>query len=221
MKQFNTVQELWSYCLYCPICKDTCREIDISVSPDRYFKLISFKKQDNFLHIFCTSRQKKRDVYKINYHINCQNNKFAVDVFEIIETDPQEMNADTSLDEEEKFRLRERASRAYFYFYINSSCRKCGYTYTNSVDLETNAAEKTVFNIGVEREGIFVLLPNDKYHLTMSYDNGTTLINKCELDPYNNELRDVGKTFECPVINFDFSNLEKVVNKIKTIITFS
>jgi len=221
MKKFETLQLLWNYCTFCPICRTNCRDISISVSPDNIFKLISFKKEDELLKLYCTYRQRKQDKYKANYVINTLTGKFGVEVLEMMDSIDSEMNADTNLDEEEKYRLRVKVSKTYFYFYINGDCKVCNAASINSTDIELNWDGESITNIGIEREGIFIILPKDKYHLSILYDSNKTLINKCLIDKLSYDILDSDKMFECPIINFDFSNLQKVVNKIKTIITFS
>lgn len=221
MKTFETLQELWSYCTFCPICRANCRDVSISVAPDNVYKLITFKKEGDLLKLYCTYRQRKQDKYKANYIINTVTGKFGVEVLEMIDTPDIEMNADTNLDEEEKYRLRLKVSRTYFYFYINGDCSACNSASVNSADVELSHDNHMVTNMGVEREGIFIILPKDRYHLSILYDSNKTLINKCVIDKITYDIVDDGKLFECPIVNFDFSNLQKVVNKIKTLITFS
>lgn len=223
MKKFETLQDLWFYCQQCPICRTAVRSIELSVAPESIFKLISFKKEDNYLKLFCMYYQRKSAKYRINYIIDVITGKYSVQVLELIDTPDIEMNADTNLDEEEKYRLRVKASKTYFYFYINADCKECKVSFASSSDLELSSEKMSLTNtgIGVERETVYVLLPTDKYHLTMLYDTGKTLINKCHIDKSSFEIIDDSSTFEAPVINFDFSNLQKVVNKIKTLITFS
>lgn len=223
MKTFETLQDLWFYCQQCPICRAPTRSIEISVAPDNIFKLISFRKEGNYLKLFCIYHQRKSAKYKINYTIDTTTGKYSVEVLELIETPDVEMNADTNLDEEEKYRLRVKASKSYFYFYINTNCKDCKVSYASSSDIELSSDGMSLVkeDLSLEREGVYILLPTDKYHLTMLYDANKTLINKCTIDKNSFEIIDDPSTFEAPVINFDFSNLQKVVNKIKTLITFS
>lgn len=221
MKNFETLQELWNYCSFCPVCQGHCRKISISVGPDNIFKFVTYNKEDNLLKLYCTYRQRKQDKYKANYIINTLTGKFGVEVVDIIDVPNIEMNADTNLDEEEQYRLRVKVSKTFFYFYINGECEACNSTSISSNDIELSHDNHLVTNMGIEREGVFIILSKDKYHLTILYDSNKILINKCSIDKQTFEIIDDGKTFECPLVNFDFSDLHKAVNKIKTIITFS
>ncbi len=222
MKQFNSLQELWSYCLFCPICRDTCRDISISVGPDSQFKFISYKKRDQFLYLFCTFQQRKLPKYKVDFVFDTIKNVYKVETTDIIEVSTDgDMNADKNLEEEERHRLRHRVTNLYFYFYIHSDCKKCGIAHTNSADVELVASKRIIESFQIERDSVYILEPNDKYHLTISYDTGKALISKCSIDDITYEIIDDEKTFECPIVNFDFSNPQKVINKIKTLITFS
>lgn len=221
MKKFENLQELWSYCQYCPVCRQACRNIDLSVVPDN-FKLISYRKEERFLKLFCVAQRRKQEKYKINYIIDVITGKYSVEVLELIDAPTVEMNADTNLDEEEKHRLRVKMSKSCIFFYLNGDCSNCNNSYISTIDAELSGTTMSITgsSIGIEREGITILLPNDKYRLTILHDTGKTLINKCIVDKNSNILDDFS-TFETSVVNFDFSNLEKVIHRIKTLITFS
>lgn len=222
MKEFKTLQELWAYCLFCPFCKEICRSIDISIGPEASFKLISYKKENQFLSLHCTWQKRNIIKYKFAYTINTTNNNYKIDVSEINEDESKvEMTLDKNLEEEEKHRLRHRASKLYSYFYIHSDCRKCGSAFTNTSDIEFDHATNQVSGFKIEREIIYVLQNKDKYHLTIMHDDNKTLISKCVFNPDTYDLVDDDKVFECPVVNFDFSDTKKLINKIKTLITFS
>lgn len=222
MKEFNTLQELWSYCLFCPICRDVCRDIIITIGPDTKFQLISFKKKDHILYLYCTYKQKKIVKYNINFEINTINNTYRVEALDIVDTSiDDDMTADRNLEEEEKNRQRYWVTNLYFFFHIHSDCKKCGIAYVNTADIDLETSKKIISNFQIEREVIYIFQDRDKYHLTISYDTNKIFISKCSIDEVTYDIIDDDKTFECPIINFDFSNPQKVINKIKTLITFS
>lgn len=203
MKLLNTIQELWSYCLYCPVCKDAIRYMHVSVGPDEAFILKSFKKKNDILQLRCAFRAKKRE-YKVDYNINCQDNSFEFDI-----SDPESCEVEVS-----------KASTPYFYFYIQSDCKKCLATHVNGTDLELDFINKKITNIGIEREGVYLLDQKNKYHITLSYDSQEMIISRC----YENDkgiIIDDNKPFQCSIIDFDFSQPEKVTNKIKMMLLFS
>lgn len=204
MKILNTVQELWTYCLFCPVCQDLTRKISIAVGPDEAFQIYSFQKDNDILQLQCSLTVKNKK-YNALYYINCHNNSFKVDI-----SDPQlgELSV-------------EKASSPYFYFYIMSDCRQCDATHTNGTDIELDMNKGTLHNIGVEREGIYLLEQKIKYHITYEHDRNKMQISKCFEDENTNEIIDDNKPFNFPIIDFDFSNQQKVLNKIKTLLVFS
>lgn len=223
MKVFDTLDALWQYALYCPICKDNCRTIDISIGPDNIFRLLSFEKEGNVLTLNCTYRQRKQDKFRADYTIDTITGKFSVQVSDLKDEVISEMNADTNLDELEKDRLRHKVGKSYFYFYVNADCQECKVCYASGSDIQLSHSNNNniVYNIGIEREGMYILSTKDKYHISVLYDSNKSLINKVSIDKKTFELIDAEKTFECPVVNFDFSDFKKVINRIKTLIIFS
>ena len=191
MKILNTVQELWSYCLYCPICRDTCRDPQVSVGPDDNFQIVFSEKEDHILSIQCLFKRKT----PVTYLVDCLKN-----TFEIVGDDPALQDT-------------------YCYFYIQSVCRQCDATHTNGTDLELNLESKQVYNIGVEREGIYLLSTKDKYHVTFQYDNKTMLVSKCFEE--DGMIIDDNRVANLPLVNIDFSKPRKAANRIKTLLVFS
>jgi hypothetical protein len=204
MKKYNNIQELWSYCLFCPICQDITRDMQISVGPDDTFSLSSFEKNNNILTLNCLFFVKKQK-YHIKYDINCIDNTFNSDI-----SDPTPSDKYVT-----------KASLPYFFFYIRSNCRVCDASHTNGTDLELDLSSKIIFNIGVETDGIYLLKEKNKYHISFEYDRNKMIISRCYEDKNTGEILDDNKPFNFPIIDFDFSNIEKVINRIKTILTFS
>lgn len=206
MKIFNSMQELWDYCSFCPICRQE-REITVSVGPDEVFELNSFVKQGSTLELHCTFRKKQNDYY-IDYKIDCESNSFDVQVTDILEKMPE-----TKL-------TPDKASRAYFFFYIQSNCQQCDCSNVHGKDLELDLLEKKIFNIGLERESYWLLSETDKYHISILHDSNVMKVTRCygidELD-----FREDDKPINLPIVNLDLSNQQKVVSKIKTLILFS
>jgi hypothetical protein len=195
MKILNSVQELWSYCLYCPICKDVCRDVSVSVGPDDQFQVVFSDKDNHILSVQCLYKNKDKKVH-VTYLIDCLKNTFEIE------------GGDESL------------AKTYCYFYIQSDCRRCDATHTNGTDLELNLEDKQVYNIGIEREGIYLLNTKDKYHITMSYDNNTMLVSKCFQDD-EGMIIDDNKVARLPLVKIDFSKPRKAANRIKTLLVFS
>jgi len=191
-KPLETVQKLWSYCLYCPICDDTSREIVVSAGPEDFFKLVFFKKEDHILNIQCVYKKK----FVVTYNVDCLNNTFKV-----CGNDP---NSD----------------KIYCYFNMQSVCRQCNASHTTSSDLELNWTNNSIYRIGVEREGVYLLSTKDKYHISMVYENSTMLISKCFKDE-DGQIIDDNRICILPLVDLDFSEPRKTAHRIKTMLVFS
>lgn len=203
MKILNTIQELWDYCLYCPLCKESCRKIDISVGPDDYFNLISFKKNNEKLNLkgrLLSGNQ----IYIVNYTINCLDNSFDVkfSLTDDIKENPYNLVA------------------PYFYFYINGDCEKCNRSYINGSDLEFDNENKKIANIGIDREGIYLVSEHDGFHVDLQYNANKTIIYKCAEDRHGT-IADFVPGYVCNLIKINFLDADKAINKIKTLLTFS
>lgn len=205
MKSFNTIQELWSYFLFCPVCQDMTREIHMGVGPDDAFILSDFEKNGHILSLNCdfySENQKRR----IKFDINCLDNSFDMD---ISKTEISSRNVSG-------------ASSSHFYCWLNANCRSCNASYANSSDIEINFLTKTVSIIdkGLEIEGIYLLNEESKYFISIDHQSDYMQISKCFISDDGNII-DNNKPFKYPLIDFDFSNPKKLINKIKTLLIFS
>ena len=104
MKIFNTIEELWQYCSYCPICKDNDRRIILEVGPDDVFFLKDFSKTNNILKLKCKFISSTYRSYLTIWEIDCNTNSISVNISEI-EEDNEAVN---------------KASSSNFYFYISA-----------------------------------------------------------------------------------------------------
>jgi hypothetical protein len=209
MRIFNTVQELWSYCLFCPICKEPSRTITLTVGPDDQFKLsrnIPYEKIDSQLKLFCSFRMDMEDPDYVKgkcaatFNIDCDTNQYVVE------------SGGTQL-------LVKKANDAYFYFYVHSTCKKCNCSYVNSADLEFDRDSKRVSNIQMEREGYELLTEKDKYRLTQSHDRNVLMVSRLTEEEGLRVNSD--NVLELPLFKLDLSDIPRAVNKIKTLILFS
>lgn len=209
MKTFNNVQELWDYCETCPICMRRCREVVVSVGPDGAFILVAAQKQNNgSLFLQCTYKN-KRNVYSVNYDINCLDNTFKVEVPYVRDLAPGEVANP------------EKVKKAYFYFYIEGLCRECHCTSAHGQDLELDIVDKKISNIGLERESFYLLEGKDKFHVSPIHDRNVLLVSRCYPDDEGIGFIESDKTIELPFVKLDLSDQERVVNKLKTLILFS
>lgn len=196
MKLFNSLHELWQYCLFCPICRDFVRDPLIQVGFDDDFKLLSFNKSKNDL-VLNTTYSHKKNIAKITFIINCKNNSFIIDIKQL-----------------DKLNYPIIAS-PYFFFYIQASCGKCNASNAYGSDIEFNYTSNEIYNTNLDGEVVVY----DKYHIQYEYQDNLMYISPI-IDELHNGV-DLGKPISLPIINFDFSDLDKLLLKIKTILIFS
>lgn len=208
MKLFNTVQELWDYCSFCPICLRSCREICVSVGPDSVFILVHSQKKKNDLYLQCTYKN-KRNIYSVDYNINCLDNTFKVKVPKV-----QELPAGEIANPK-------KVEKAYFFFFLEGLCRECNCTSAHGLDLELDIVDKKISNIGLERESFYLLEGKDKFHVTPIHDRNVMLVSRCYVDDEEIGFSESDKTIELPLVKLDLSDQTKATNKIKTLILFS
>ena len=135
----------------------------------------------------------------VTYIINCDTNSFEL----------QTTDSNSS--------LVEKAKKAYFYFYVHARCNKCDDSYVDSSDIEFDLENKKVYHIQIDREGYFL---QNKYHVTVSHEQNMLMVSRLEI-PEEGIRIDNEKVITLPYVNLDFSDILKVVNKIKTLILFS
>ena len=191
-------KELWDHCLFCPVCQNAERKMFVSVGPDAVFSLNRFQKRDSLLYLQCIYR-KESYLYTVEYNIDCNTNLFDVAVPQVQINIPGQQIA------------AQRVSRAYFYFYLQSRCEQCDGSAAYSNDLELDVLDKKVFNIELERERFVITDDTVNYYLTVIHDQDLTLVSNDS---------DQG-SIKLPLLNIDFSDQPKMINKIKTLILFS
>lgn len=204
MKLFNTLQELWDHCAFCPICLRKCREVLISVGPDDEFTLLSTKKSNEALHIKCSFKN-KTDLYSIIYQINCLDNSYTVDIKYLC---PRDSTAEMPTQAPE-------ISEPYFFFFIESFCNECICANSHSIDLEFNTLDRKIYNLKLDREDFSLKSEKDSMLITLSYGKNMLVVNMA--DRNNTPLPFI----KLPMINLDFSDQDKAIDRIKTLILFS
>lgn len=195
MKPFTNLQSLWAYCLYCPICKNINRNIEIEIGPDDMYTSCSFIKRNNILTINFTIRQ---SYYKHYYtiHINVVDNTFYIIKQHKSSPDIKEL-----------------------FFYLYSSCVNCD-SYTNSADLRIDSTNNKLLNSSLEQEAFSLSKCKDKYHISINYNINEMLVYRLLKNKQGLFVTE-DKEFKLPILKLDFSNQKKVVEKIKTLLIFS
>jgi len=178
----------------------------VSVGPDAVFILVSNQKKDNNLYLQCTYKN-KRNVYTVEYNINCTENSFLVEVPNVIELAQGETAKPQKVKE------------AYFFFFLEGLCKECNCTSAHGLDLELDIVDRKVSNIGLERESFYLYEGKDKFHVSPIHDRNVMLVSRCYDDGLGFSESD--KTIELPMVKLDLSDQEKATNKIKTLILFS
>ena len=199
MKKFDTFQSLWSYCLYCPICKNISRDMEVIVGPEEGLKLVSWSKQDYIVRLDVRYAKKNSPVYRYYVEINGLNNSY--DIKNISEHSPDNLNI---LD---------------FYFYLYANCSDCN-SFINSASIDVFFEENKLPLLEVEQEGFDLKLKNKYYfHLTLDYERELMLVYKLykKDDLYINN----GTPCTLPLLNLNWSDANKAINKIKKLLIFS
>src|ERR1035437_4943422 len=117
METFNTLEELWKYCLYCPVCKKSNREIEVNIGPDANYKILSYHEDNDQLVIYIEHRPKSSLSYRYNieYIINMIDNSFSYS------------SKDLSY------------IHKYIYLYFNADCRApCVSSASQTCDIDIN-----------------------------------------------------------------------------------
>lgn len=209
MKKFNTFQELWSYCLFCPLCQDTTRYIVINNGFGESSIITNYKKNNEILKITCFKMVGNLQ-FTYLYNINCLKNTFT---FNIKESMPENHPV--------------KSKNSKFFFNLISNCDICDNTSINSVDIELDIFSKIVSNIGIEVESIIICNKKNKYHLVLNYEDQLTYIsninNLDQIQKFDlNQTKGIkNEVISFPLTKFDFSKPKKVFNRIKTLLVFS
>lgn len=203
MKIFNTFQELWNYCLYCPVCLEDSRTIHMDLEPAILTShTLSEKTEDHYIINFHLLM--KTMAHHVQFDINCLNN-----------------SVETTFISETKSNRDLGSSSPYIYMNLFSECSKCeGCSNVDSSAVEIDFLSKKILNIGLNKESIYFLKPKDKYHVTFEYKSNMMYITRCVVEK-DGSILDENSIFKFPIINLDLTNQEKCVNKIKTILIFS
>ena len=204
MRILASIQELWNYCDYCPVCKENNGQLILTMGPDECITLVKHNKTENNLELNCILNVSTNQ-YTIDFDIDCNNNTFSFDLSKPKPTSNAIIEA----------------SKPGITLCIQKICQKCNYYYVNGSDIELNILTKNAEEIGIERESAYLIHENDQYHITVSYDSQTLFASKFYI--MNGNIIDDATPFEYPTSNIeiDFNDAKKVIRKIKTLQTFS
>jgi hypothetical protein len=199
------VQDLWAYCMYCPVCQDMCREVmvDILLRGDLNY-MFDVEKKDQFLTLKWPSKRKDRLLEPkraskhgapITYVIDCMKNTFEID-----SENPAALNNPT--------------------FYLQGTCYGCNDSVAYGADMEMDVETGTIPDIGLEAESIELADDNHDYSITIDYHRDEMLISV--YDPkYDGDSDQTPKQTALPIIKLDYSDKQKVIQKLSTLLLFS
>ena len=177
------------------------RKIDVLSGPNQALEITKFQKKDRILHLEQVAQIRKQR-YNINYYIDCPSNTFTLS---ISEPSPSDKSVDG-------------ASSSNFSFYLNGICDSCDFTFVEGSVIELDLFRKTIANIGVVFEEFYLFDKKNKFRVSLEYENNSTSIVKLDND---GEAIKEDNPFVIPLVDWDFSNTKKIINKIKTLLVFS
>jgi len=196
LKTFKNLREIFDY--NCPVCKSQL-EHDIQFGSPDYE---------------CSYPALKENKYHLDFHAHDLKINVTVDII------TSEITYNFSDD---KFVPSETFLEGQLFLYLNSKCKNCSKYSFSSSDIDISLYNKSHSVIFLEKEWVFI---DDDYFIEYQYydsqyNKSFMKINKI-IDKNNSTLVTLikSKSFKLEPIHFDFSNLNSVKNKIKTIIAF-
>lgn len=204
MKIFNTLQQLWSYSLFCPICKDICREIAVVSDPYEIWKVEDISKVDNILKVVGTLHIESV-LYKFIISFDCVQNNFEYFL-------PEAYHQNTPFNNFEKPNLT---------FHLEADCRKCLGSWIITNEISMDFKKKNISSFSLDKEEVWY---DSKFIIHYDYNENSMTIDKIILRSKfsGDELESAfGKPVKMPSIIFDWQDKKKTLNKIKTMLTFS
>lgn len=198
MKQFSNFNELWEYCLYCPICKKSERKMEVIIGPEDTCRLTSYLKKSKDLELRVKTRDSDSLVHKYEFIIDCVSNTFVIN---------KKYNYSPDID--------------IFYLYLFSNCDDCD-SYINTSDINLDMKLSILDTISLDQEGINLLSVKDKYNIISDHTNQHLIISK--LYPSNDDLQKIRiskRHTTLPLIELNYSDQLSVSQKIKTLLMFS
>jgi hypothetical protein len=197
MKSFNSLQELWSYSLYCPVCKNMDRRIDLSIGMDDCFRLIEFRKINQILTIIMERPQEKNIRAKVE--IDCVTNAASRYVYDTLGNPAKEHVTFMTVS-------------------TFSTCDDCG-SVTNSEDFIVNFMTYDI-HLPIHLENEFIVLNDKKANNRLYSVNFLHLEEFVEISVFD-KTQESRRPLSVPMFDLDLSNIDKALKRIKTIVLFS
>lgn len=201
MKNFNSLQELWSYSLYCPVCKNMDRRIDLTVGKDDWFRLVEFRKINQILTIIMERPQERHIRTKVE--IDCVTNKDSRYTY------------DTSGKPVKEY-------PTFMTISTFSTCDGCG-SITNSEDFIVNFITNRI-HLPLNLENEIIVLNDKKINDKLYTVNFLHLEESVEISIFDkpiDQTQVLRRPLLVPMFDLDLSSLDKALKRIKTIVLFS
>jgi len=205
LKEFNSIQEAFEYCKYCPVCKrfiankaskidycDCYSEADFLLGNDSY-KTIYFSNNS-----FNIAVDYKRNIIK---NIEFKNNN-------IIRNFYGGSSSPCYAYENNDYKYIENFLIFYNFIYCPYGCYDC--TIEIYIDMKN---PKFLNKINIQSERIFIVENNTKHYITNTYTNEETIY---RIKNVNNE-----NILTIPLISKDLSNPQETLERIKKLMPFT
>lgn len=196
MKNFNSLQDLWNYCLYCPICQDFTRTIEPIIGPEDVYRLISYQKKNHLLDLRIKAKDADSLVHKYEVIIDCSSNEFII---------------------HKKYDYSPQVD--VFYLYLFSNCDNCD-SHVNTSDIDFNLLSNKLEEISLDQEGNNLLNGKHKYNVIADYSSNCLIISKLSVSKDGN--LSISKNHAIlPLIDLDYTDQSVVSQKITNLLIFS
>lgn len=215
MRIFNNIQDFWNYAMYCPICEDFCRTISFNLYPDEIFKHdLSHSEIGNELIINFTFRNKVRDPNILYTHPIADGKliiNFITNEFNILPNETLRANIKKYLTLNEYYKME---------LFIQSVCKKCNSSVISTDDIELNLNSNKIKEIKIYSEEITLKIDSSEiYNIFQNYEEHKTVISI--LHTLDDDSLKRNSSFIHSLLDIDFSKIDKIYPRIKTILTFS
>lgn len=211
MKSLNSIQDVWDYCLSCPLCYSK-RSVSITVNTD-YLTLVKYEKDNNKLTIHKMYGKEEKESSIL---IDCTTNSV---ISQNIYHAPLSKN--DNIDIRDSSTKMTEVVHDRLFFSIHGFCQSCHRTQINGndiiVDLTNN---RIIYDNSIQKENFYLSHMEDKFHISLLYYNDSIVVSRYNTDQYGSFIT-VGSIFYGKMIECDITNQQKLINKLKTLLIFS
>jgi hypothetical protein len=106
-----------------------------------------------------------------------------------------------------------------FYMYLHAKCHGCDNSYIDTSDIYFDPTLRAIECTNIERDGAYLLLGESGFHIVQYPEDHIMMVSR--IIQKDGIMEEIEKVINLPIVNLDFSNVPKIINKIKTLILFS